>query len=268
MSENFEDDDYDYEESPIPADPKLQMILFAGAMYVEESNILQLIQENISDISNFKDPQQIKNSAELTEYLISGFCSLNMNMDDLDPFEAQQLLDEAWDIRTKQELYDQLDLLLSGFTQKIYAELIENTKNMIPTLDDFKVLTAHLDFYQQYSEEEYLELVDRVLENKKVWSKNGVKGWDYARYVHLIRIAFLAEIFEEEEACLHLLKLEKYISVEFKDWSSFGKSFLNGRSLWTSEVEPFDKIIQGLIVNPISPWNYFGFFKFAPPQLN
>jgi hypothetical protein len=63
------------------------------------------------------------------EILIEAFCSLDMNAGDADPYEVKEMIAEAWDINSKNELINRLESLQMGLHQNVIDELIDLTTN-------------------------------------------------------------------------------------------------------------------------------------------
>ncbi|MCK6597115.1 MAG: DUF1266 domain-containing protein [Bdellovibrionaceae bacterium] len=241
--------------STIPENENLQKIMLAGAMYVEENFILEAIHDELAEENLSQD--------ELKEILIEAFCSLDMNAGDADPYEVKEMIAEAWDINSKNELINRLESLQMGLHQNVIDELIDLTTNQKIDLNEYRKVSRYSDFFKEFDPPSFESFTNTVQLGHSSIKTSGIIAWDWARYVHLLRLSFLAKMIEEKEAYLLLKKLEKPMSERFKSWADFGQSFMNGRNLWAGEENSFGDVIESLTTDDWSPWKVFDYIKIS-----
>ena len=87
----------------------------------------------------------------------------------------------------------------------------------------------------------------------------GILAWDMARYVHVIRLCFIAGYLSDVECWDEINKITPICLSHFKDWDSFTKSYLIGRNFWNGS-DPEDDIMticSQLNERKTSPWKHF-----------
>ncbi|MBL7556954.1 MAG: DUF1266 domain-containing protein [Bdellovibrionaceae bacterium] len=183
---------------------------------------------------------------------------MDMNMDDVDSDDVKILLTDAWGISGRHDLNMTLDQLLAGQQQNLFDELVEKNKLSRMPLSEFVMQSRVARSLEGMNQDDYTVLVNEATSASLRWAQDGIIGWDWARYVHLLRLAFLAELLDSDESWKLLKNLEQPIKSRFKNWDSFGKSYLNGRTFWQGTASPMDDVISRLNTDPWSPWKKFG----------
>lgn len=238
--------------NPMVENNELQKLMLLGAMYVEENGILQAIHDNVDEDIEIDD---------LKEILVEGYCALNMNMDEVDTDSVKELIEDAWGVTNKFELIETLDSLLSGHHQNIFDDLIEKNSKNILNLKDYQKQSSFAHLFKEMEEEEFHAMVTNSLASHKLLNSDGLIGWDWARYVHLLRLGHLAGYMNETESFKFLKKLERPVKERFKNWISFSNSFENGRLFWSGNDEAMAEAIANLKEDSWSPWKILGWFE-------
>lgn len=235
----------------IPEDEVLQKLMLLGAMYVEENGMLESIHDNIEEDTG---------DEELKEVLVQAFCSLDMNMEGVDTEDVLQLLNDAWGISSRMDFIQTLDSLLAGRHQNMFDDLVEKNKAKALSLEEYRNVSEFSALYEEMDNATYQSMVKHTLSADPVWAIDGLIGWDWARYVHLLRLGFLAKIIKQDEAWTLLKRLRKPVKERFKDWQSFGRSFQNGRLFWAGSDDTMSELVENLKSDPWSPWLKLGWF--------
>jgi len=90
-----------------------------------------------------------------------------------------------------------------------------------------------------------------------------VRAWDLARYVHLLRLGYLAGMLPSNECWPRLGRLREPVLQEFDGWADFAQSYLAGLQLWSgTRGGTFEDSCRRLLEHPRSPWTYFGWLAF------
>jgi len=240
-----------FASTPIPENHDLKILMLAGAMYVEENGILESIHENVDQNST---------DEVINEVLEEGFCSLDMNASDADPEDVALLLQDAWGVNSKNDLLITLEELLSGIHQKILLDLIFLNEQKILTLDEYRRRSEFSKLFEDHDDSTFEFTVNEAKKLNQVSGPTGIIAWDWARYVHLLRLAFLADMIEEEEAWTHLKRLKQPMKKTFSNWEQFAQSFTHGRGFWLQSSDSFSDIMDSLLKDPWSPWTKLGWF--------
>lgn len=248
-------DEYD----AVPKDDQCAQLMLLGAMYVEENNMLMHMRNLYPT-----DKLNADRSTILTEF----FSSLDMNMEGVDVVETRDLLADSWGIENIESLKNTLGWLLKEGHNKNIMQLI-NYANSRPeqgsrSLEDFRQCYDQPLAYDDYSEKDFsnILLVARSFQAKLPAA--GIWAWDVARYVHLLRLGYMAAYMKSDECWVYLRRLLEPVSKNFSSWREYVQSYTQGFRWWSDTSGPIEDACHRLLEDPQSPWLYFGWF--TPPS--
>jgi hypothetical protein len=229
-------------------------LMFFGAMYVEENDILSAIDQNTEDDISKED---------LKSLLIEGFSPLDMNMEEYPATdEMETMLAENWGIQSKNDLFNVLDNLLKEGDHKSLMQLISFNKTHPRmeqrTVENYRERFGEPLAFDEMPDNEFKKILAVAEQAETILPRCGVRGWDIARYVHLLRLAFLGNMINAKEAWKLLEKIKEPAQKTFSNWIEFAQSFTVGRKIWSGTASALDDACKRLIKHPKSPWNVFG----------
>lgn len=243
-------------------------LMCLGAVFVEENQVLnELAQVFESDFSQAQDntelPPEIKEQLlnEIGEY----FFRLDMNYSSEIIPECIDILEDFWGVRDKTSVLKNLeDIRTQGHRTKFNV-----LKNSLPA-DGSMDSTSLAKFKQIFSfdledrhelnmnDEDYRKLAQWMQRTDRYLKEAGILAWDAARYIHLVRLSFIAGYLIDNEAWAEILKLAPIIEGRFESWMEFSQSFLIGRTFWSGADDPQVKAVcERLLGHPASPWQFF-----------
>lgn len=245
---------------------KLEMkMMCLGAAFIEENQVLdELFQTLGPDLSGEQElasdvKEQIIN--EIGEY----FFRLDMNYGPEVRGDCVGILQEFWGIMDQEAAIKTLEgILQQGHRTKfnVLASSIPSDGEINSTaLEKFKQI-----FYFDLEDSQQMNMNDEDLEKLAQWIQRtqrylkeaGILAWDAARFVHLIRLSFVAGYLNDDQCWKYILKLAPIVESRFDDWMIFSQSFLIGRTFWSGQDDPQVKnICEKLLGHPASPWNFF-----------
>ena len=226
-------------------------------MYVEENGILAGIDENV--------PEGIETS-ELEEILHEGFCRLDMGMDDQDPDEVLPLLADAWGVEGKTDLHAVLDRLLKA-GQQAQLEVIAAFAQRHPVVAEQTIASFRAELGDpaaggaEADDEGLRQFIVAAQPLFASLPEGGVRGWDLARRIHLIRLGVLAHLLKGPEAWALVRQQREVTRASFADWTGFAASFRRGRAWWAEGASALDDACERLLSHPRSPWVHLGWMS-------
>ena len=242
-----------------------QKMMCMGAVFVEENHVLDDLFEIIG--SDLVDGQELQSDAkeqvldEVAEY----FFRLDMNWGREIQADCIGILEEYWGVKSREQVLTTLE----NIRQQGHRAKFGVLKSFVPpegpmsasNLEKFKQVFS-FDFSEdhpaQMVDEDYQKLAAWMQRTNKYISDCGILGWDVARFVHLVRLSFVAGYIDDNEAWGEILKMAPLAEGKFKDWMEFSQSFLIGRTFWSGGEDPQVKMIcERLLGHPASPWQFF-----------
>lgn len=271
----------------LPRTKPEELLMLMGAMYVEESNsaienIEDLYEEELrrnDDIGSWRESKYITLKMDLVEE----FCMLDMHMGGgRYKKSAKEMLSEWWDIHDKESALGSLEWLREGGNREYFHYLYENREKLkgmnIENIREFISSCYKKEIWigsleeefgeREYSDEELIksEFYNEMENNlafiegvENMMPEFGILAWDMARYIHVIRLCFIAGYLTDEECWSEINKIGPLCLSHFKDWDSFTKSYLIGRNFWNGS-DPEDDIMticSELNERKTSPWKHF-----------
>jgi len=197
---------------------------------------------------------------EIGEY----FFRLDMNYGPEIKEDCLQILEDFWRVNSKASALKTLeDIRLQGHRTKfnvLNSSLPSDGTLDASSLEKFKQI-FNFDFEGQelqMGEDDYRKLAQWMQRTQRYLRESGILAWDAARYVHLVRLSFVAGYLTDNEAWAEILKLAPIVEGRFASWMEFAQSFLIGRTFWSGSEDPEVKITcERLLGHPVSPWNFF-----------
>jgi len=246
------DEDQNNDNEALPSDDHHAQLMLFGAMYVEENERLKLLDKNISADEYKQDERQI-----LTEC----FCALDMGASNVAPERVREVLQDSWNIDGKESLVNTLAWLLKEGHQQQLMRLIAFCKAN-PTLESRTIVRYREQFdeplaYEDESEQTFRRGLVLAESREAKLTAAGIRGWDVARYVHVLRFGYMARFIHADECWLHLMRLGPVVK-EFASWNDFAHSYVVGYRWWSGTAGPIEDACQRLLDHPKSPWKYFG----------
>ncbi|GAB1267648.1 hypothetical protein NBRC116493_09010 [Aurantivibrio infirmus] len=242
-----------------PNDDECTMLMLLGAMYVEENNMLEHMLQLNSTEALTKNSKQI-----LTNF----FSTLDMNIEGVDPEEMKYLLSDSWGIETVESLKNMLAWLLKEGHNKSLMQLIGYCNNQTTaearSIEDFRIRFDQPLAYEEYSEQEFKNTLILAENLQAKLPAAGIWAWDVARYVHLLRIGYMANYMTSNDCWVYLRRLLQPVSDRFESWEDYVHSFTQGYRWWSGTSGPIEDACHRLLKHPNSPWLYFGWF--TPPK--
>ncbi len=241
-----------------------QRLLCYGAPFIEENNvldeILQVLDLDILENKKLSDDDRENALREIGEY----FFRLDMNYGREIKADCIEILSEFWKVTDRESAQN----VLEDIRHKGHRTKFNVLKGSIPdqgpiythSIEKFKtIFNFDLEESQQagLSDDEFRRLADWFQKTYKHVGEEGILAWDLARAVHLVRLAFVADYLSDIQAWSEILKLAPLAEGQFKDWMSFSKSFLIGRTFWSGHDDPRMKAsCEKLLGHPASPWEF------------
>lgn len=236
-----------------------------GAVFIEENQVLdELFQVFESD---FSDDQKM--SPEIKEQLLNEigeyFFRLDMNYSPEIIPDCIAILEDFWKVADKSSALSSLEnIRTQGHRTKfnvLMSSLPADGSMDSTSLGKFKQIFS-FDLEDSHdlkmSDEDYRKLAQWIQRTHRYLKEAGILAWDAARYVHLVRLSFIAGYLSDNEAWAEILKLAPLVEGRFESWMEFSQSFLIGRTFWSGGDDPQIKAIcERLLGHPASPWQFF-----------
>lgn len=241
-----------------------QKLLSFGAPFIEENNVLdeiiQVLDLDGADNEKLSFDERQEALREIGEY----FFRLDMNYGKEIKDDCIEILQEFWKVTDRESTLSTLE----GIRHVGHRTKFNILKNSIPeqgaiysnSLEKFKtIFVFDLEESQEsgLSDEEFRKLAEWFQKTYKFVGEEGILAWDLARAVHLVRLAFISGYISDVQAWSEILKLAPLAEGKFKDWMTFSKSFLIGRTFWSGhDDQRIKQICERLLGHPASPWLY------------
>ena len=240
-------------------------MLSLGAIFIEENFVLDELYEVIlTDLTEGMDIFADESRVVLNE-LSEAFFRLDMNYGPEVKGDCIGILEEFWDVRDVSSAEKYLEnILVQGHRTKfnVLASSLPDSGNLSASaLQRFQQIFS-FDFSEDappgMKDEDYQKLAQWLQRSQKYVKDVGVLAWDASRYVHLVRLCYIAGYFDSEKSWRYLLKLAPVVEGKFSSWMEYAQSFLIGRTFWSGSDDPQIKsICERLLGHPASPWNFF-----------
>lgn len=249
----------------LPETDMERKILCMGAMYIEENNVLDALEEIVG--GELENPELLTEDdrenvlAEMAEY----FFRLDMNFGAEARGDCIGILEEMWGVFDKESA----QVVLTDIRQNGHRTKFNVLKGCLPadgTIDPAALEKFKQIFLFDFQEGQEIGLKDEDFKSLARWIQNtnkyisgcGILGWDVARHTQLVRLCFVAGHFSDNECWAEILKWAPALAGQFKDWTEFSQSFLIGRTFWAGRETPEAKgICERLLGHPASPWKFY-----------
>lgn len=239
-------------DDSLPTDDESTKLMLLGAMYVEENERLVQLDKNLSSQEYKANEKQI---------LVECFCALDMGVSDIAPERVREVLKDSWGVDNKESLVNVLAWLLKEGHHQQLMQLISfckaNTSLETRTIERYREQFDQPLAYENISEESFRRGLILAESKEARLSSAGIRAWDIARYVHVLRFGYMSRFIHADECWLHLKRLSSVVS-EFTDWRDYSHSYIVGYRWWSGTAGPIEDACQRLLDHPKSPWTYFG----------
>lgn len=139
-----------------------------------------------------------------------------------------QMLEEGWDIASREDLILQVDTLLQSGHREYYIEDADVVASY--SEEEFEAALQELD--------EESQLYYRVVKyNHDKWGKKGAIAWDMCRISHLAQWGYIAGYVTKEEAHVLVQPAAQFLKDTFSTWEEVQMNWLDGYAWW-AEVDP------------------------------
>lgn len=138
---------------------------------------------------------------------------------------AAQILASSWNINNRNELLQQIQLLLKTGDRLAYRKEAKEMKAMSRK----KLKTA----MKQLSGELLIHY-QTVQYHLETWGQKGLLAWDMCRISHLVQWGYIADYLSLEEAQAMIEPAAKKLKSNFKSWDEVQNNWLDGYCLFAS----------------------------------
>jgi hypothetical protein len=240
-------------------------LMCLGAVFLEENFLLdELFQVIGSDLLNDEE-MDLETKAVVLREVDEHFFRLDMNYNSEIKDECLSVLEDFWGIRSKEDVLKTTE----NTRQQGHRTKFNVLKSLVPTkgaidlgaLEKFKqVFNFDLDAGHEVKmpEDDYQKLVAWLQRTHLFLGDAGILAWDASRYVHLVRLSYIANYLNARESWSEISLLSPLVLGRFSSWMEYSQSFLIGRTFWSGSDDPKTKsICERLIGHPASPWKFY-----------
>lgn len=245
--------------SKLHAETDQERSLFAmGAVFIEENGVLENLSRQLGldgeSEESLNDPALLADE-EIRHELNEAFFRLDLNLDPYLRADCVGFLEELWDVVDVVSAKRVIENLRTQGHRAKFNVLKKHTQSLHQFKEIFK-----FDFedpeHVQLDEEQFKTLAAWIEKADGFVPKVGILAWDVARYVHLVRLCFVANYLRADEAWTHLHAIQPLVQNQFSSWSEFSQSFLIGRTFWAGEEDPeLKSACERLLGYTLSPWH-------------
>jgi len=236
------------EDDVLPANDGLARLMLLGAMYVEENERLSQLDANVPMAEYQANEKQI-----LTEC----FCALDMGTSGIDPERVREVLKTVGVLITKSRWSTLAWLLKEGHHAQL-TQLIAfckaNPSLGSRTIERFREQADKPLAYDGATDEAFRRGLILAESKQAKLTTAGIRGWDFARYVHVMRFGYMTGFIQSGECWLHLQRLHKPTLSAFTGWHDYVHSYSVGYRWWSGTAGPIEDACQRLLGHPKSPW--------------
>lgn len=239
-------------------------LMSLGAPFIEENQVLdelfQVIGSDLEEGKELSSEVQEQVLDEIGEY----FFRLDMNYGPEIRLDCLGILEEFWGVADRESCQKTLEnIRTQGHRTKfnvLRSALPSDGSIDAVSMEKFRqIFRFDLEDGQdmQMSESDFSKLALWVQRTNKYLKEPGILAWDASRYVHLVRLSFVAGHLSDVQAWSEILKLAPLIEGRFTNWMDFSQSFLIGRTFWSgSDDARVKSICEKLLGHPASPWQF------------
>lgn len=147
---------------------------------------------------------------------------------------ALNLLDQSWDITSREELDATIEQLLTEGSRAEFATEYASVKEVCDaagiSMDgaDFQMMLDAMDADSRA----YVQLIVEKYAEK---GELAIAGWDYCRVEQLYGYGYLAGFYTYEEALEQSLEVAKTIQSMFSSWDELMQSYIDGYQYWCED---------------------------------
>lgn len=239
-----------------PETEKERLMLAMGAIFVEENKVLEGVDELFESLFQSDEPLSEEHRAEVHDEIAETFFRLDMSLDPYLRPDCIGFLEEFWQVFDETSAQAAIVNLRQQGHRKKFDVLKKHTQSLHQFKEIFK-----FDFSDpeevQLSDEDFEKLGEWIEKAHKYVPEVGILAWDAARYVHLVRMCFIANYLTGPQAWKELLEFHPLVENKFSTWNEFSQSFLIGRTFWAGQEDPELKAAcERLLFHKASPWSF------------
>ncbi|UXR64339.1 DUF1266 domain-containing protein [Bdellovibrio bacteriovorus] len=239
-------------------------LMSLGAPFIEENQVLdelfQVLGHDLAEDQEMSPETKEQVLDEIGEY----FFRLDMNYGPEIKADCIGILEEFWSVVDRESCQRTLEnIRTQGHRTKfnvLRTSLPVDGSIDAVSMEKFRqIFNFDLEDGQdlQMSEADYSKLALWVQRTNKYLKDSGILAWDASRYIHLVRLSFVAGYLSDIQAWSEILKLAPIVEGKFENWMDFSQSFLIGRTFWSGADDPRVKnICEKLLGHPASPWHF------------
>jgi hypothetical protein len=166
-----------------------------------------------------------------------------------------QLLDEWWNVKSRDDLLNTLKWIEEGGHRKVLWEMREHLK-LLPVenlLDEIFKDTGDKDKFNS-------KLMAALSLGKPKRKVVDITAWDYGRYISLCRWGYQAGYITEEEAWERIFPAARYLQKSYSSWNEYAEDYLRGREFWSLTQTIMNgyihrEVAAKLLADPKGIWN-------------
>lgn len=163
---------------------------------------------------------------------------------------ATQILEEWWNIQSRQDLLNTLDWLAATGHRLRFAK----DGAYLAGLNDTE-FTNYLDRFGK-TPAKRRKIID-IREGYQVFGDRSILAWDIGRYVAVAGWGYVAGYMTEAEAWKRIMPLVRQLQTAFGSWKEMGDNYLLGRRYWSRNTanDPARNAWEALLKDRNSPWS-------------
>lgn len=257
-----------------PPSAEYAFAMALGAMYYPDiDERLDNIREDVEDWDESSEKEDYMNEwyGSLTEELLL----IDMGVGRKDGKQAAiDLLNNSWEIIDVDTFTNGLLFLKDEGHRSVldfFQELVKtgwNETNIDENITNHEKDIQERGMNYTASErnvfEEFKKGFIAYLGQREALDVTDIAAWDYARYIQVVRLGYLAGYIDEKSGWEKILEIVPAVREHYSTWEQYASGFLVGRSWWaaynkefTSPDDNYAAITQKLLKDQVSPWMYF-----------
>jgi len=138
------------------------------------------------------------------------------------------LADNGWNIKSREDLLENLAWIENGGHRKAFWELRERLKLM-----PIEKFTTELVREGQTKNDFYRLLIAAMSLRAPPRSTLEIIAWDFGRYINLCRWGYVGGYFSEQETWERIMPVARFLQASFASWDEFSSDYLRGREFWS-----------------------------------
>lgn len=162
-------------------------------------------------------------------------------------------LQRWWDVSNKRELME----TLKWIDDQGHRAQFDRIASALASLDDPENARYIEEMKATAEGKHQISVVERHRENL---GRKSLLGWDYSRYVNVVRQAYYVGYLTEKEAWELIMPAARKLQQTFESWEDLGENYIIGTEFWSEAQykqrrKTLETICENLLGNPESPWS-------------